>query len=511
MFEIRVSPEKKNEIIDKLNKQDWSWIEEEFGNDDNFRKAVTKLKEHNIVTDDLCKITRLDVEIPIGEEHQKDFERVMGKEEFNLLKSRIKLDEGKIMMADVSKIYNSANMIEEVPIQLSEDIAKKLALLETTRYKASFIKENSMIKNNTIRFEDLRTLLSSYQKNTNKEELIDDIMYAYDNGMVSEKDFLESLGSEILHPSIEIFENDYEKIRNARVIGGIISIKEFFVNMKNYEGKFSEEEIYTLDKLKKEIETIGIDIDEKEDFIDKWNAFAQKVWETYLEDENHMLVHVTSGSIEGNFNEKYMSTSLVVVGKQQDTYGERNGYIIKPKKIVGTMNQDAYTRNGVNNKYYALNSIVVELPQQIEAEQGMGNTNYSEIVLEDFEYEGVITFLQQDKGNYAKLQEMAEAQGNLPIKRVSKGKCIPYNQEVSKFDNKIQQERSQIIATQIENQEYENSVIVWEKRLEKYYQAVKKAPQQLKDKFVIMRANLLDAMIDMNRSKEEKVENIERG
>ena len=111
MLEIKVSPEKKKEIIEELDKQDWSWIEEDFGNDDNFKKAVSKLKEYDVVTDDLCKITRLDIEIPIEEEQQKDFERVMGKENFDILKSRIGLDEGKIMMSDVSKIYNSANMI----------------------------------------------------------------------------------------------------------------------------------------------------------------------------------------------------------------------------------------------------------------------------------------------------------------------------------------------------------------------------------------------------------------
>ena len=43
MFEIKVSPKKKKEIIEELDKQDWSWIEEDFGNDDNFKKAVSKL------------------------------------------------------------------------------------------------------------------------------------------------------------------------------------------------------------------------------------------------------------------------------------------------------------------------------------------------------------------------------------------------------------------------------------------------------------------------------------
>lgn len=511
MFEIKVSPEKKKEIIEELEKQDWSWIEEEFGNDDNFKSAVSKLKEYGIVTDDLCKITRLDIEIPIEEEQQKDFERVMGTENFEFLKSRINLDEGKILMSDVSKIYNSANMIEEVPIQLSESMAKKLALLETTRYKASFIKEESMIKDNTIMFEDLKRLLSSYQEGTNEEELIEDMMYSYDNGMISEKDFLERLGSESLHPSIEAFEVDYEETRNRRVTDGVRNIEDFFANLENYKGKFSEEEISTLSQLQKEMETIGENVDEKEAFIDKWNVFAQKVWENYLEDENHMLVHVTSGPIKGKFNEKYMSTSPIVIGKQQDTYGERNGYIVKPKKIVGTMNQDSYTRNGVANKYYALNSIVVELPQQMEAEQGKGNTNYQEIVLEDFEYEGVITFLGKDEGNYEKLQEMAEAQGNLPIKRVSNGKCVSYEQEVSEFDdNQTQQEQTQTVVTQAKKQEKEISTNMWESRLEKFYGVIGRAPYNLKKRLIMKREEIVNAISNRIKQRDNRKENMER-
>ena len=106
---------------------------------------------------------------------------------------------------------------------------------------------------------------------------------------------------------------------------------------------------------------------------------------------------------------------------------------------------------------------------------------------------------------------MSEAQGSLPIKRVSNGRCIPYEQEVSLTDTQTQQEPAQAVVTQAEKQEDEVSTTMWENRLKTYYEAVKKAPHELKSKFVIMRANILDAMINRNKQKEDRTENMERG
>ena len=83
MFEVKVSEEKQNEILEKIQMKDWSWIEEDFGNDDNFQKAIDRLKQEGIVTEELCKITKLDVEIPIGEEQKQDFKRILQTEAYN--------------------------------------------------------------------------------------------------------------------------------------------------------------------------------------------------------------------------------------------------------------------------------------------------------------------------------------------------------------------------------------------------------------------------------------------
>ena len=529
MFEVKVSEEKQNEILEKIQMKDWSWIEEDFGNDDNFQKAIDRLKQEGIVTEELCKITRLDIEIPIGEEQKQDFKRILQTEAYNRFENELMQNGGQLEMHDISRIYKFVNLMYSVPIPLTDGLAEKLELLDSTTYKSSITRDKTIIKNKTIMFSDLEGLLSSHKKGTNEDELISDIIYAYDEGMLSEKEFCDRLGSEELHPSIKNFEKDYESTRYCRVTYGFVTIKDFLLSLESDDARFSEDEIREMEQLREEVVNIDDDVNKREDFIDKWNSFAQDVWKKYLEDENHMLVHVTSGPINGKFNEPYISTSLVIAGKQQATYGDRNGYVIKPKKIVGTMNQDSYTRNSVSNKYYALNSIVVELPQQMEEKQGKGDTEYSEVVIEDFEYESVITFLA-NKGNYEKLQEMAEAQGNLPIKKISNGKCVPYNQEnvyetyqqrpendteknlaTRENDSKEEQEKEEKQEKQDSLQPVEDKSQLWENRLKECYERERKAPQGVKSRLVIMKKQIIDAIKNTIRQKSKITKEVERG
>ena len=234
-----------------------------------------------------------------------------------------------------------------------------------------------------------------------------------------------------------------------------------------------------------------------------------------------MLVHVTSGPIKGKYKDPYISTSLVVAGKHNGVYGEPNGYIIKPKKILLAGSEDAYIRNGVRDKYYALTSILVQLPQQIEEEQGK-ETSYSEIAITDFEYEGVITFSPKEEVDDKKLQEMAKAQGNLPIKRWQGKECITlYEQEEKEALAEIEQEKKETDTIEkvqsIENmekaekQETKSTTIMWENRLKNYYEKVEKEPHNLKNKWIMLRANIISAITSKIKQKEEKIENQERG
>ena len=165
----------------------------------------------------------------------------------------------------------------------------------------------------------------------------------------------------------------------------------------------------------------------------------------------------------------------------------------------------------------------------MEEKQGKGDTEYSEVVIEDFEYESVITFLA-NKGNYEKLQEMAEAQGNLPIKKISNGKCVPYNQEnvyetyqqrpendteknlaTRENDSKEEQEKEEKQEKQDSLQPVEDKSQLWENRLKECYERERKAPQGVKSRLVIMKKQIIDAIKNTIRQKSEIKKEVERG
>ena len=531
MFEIKVSLEKQKEIIEEIESQDWSWIKEDYGKDDNFQRAVSRLKQEGIVTDDLCRIIESNIEIPVEREQKQELENMAKERQLKSFQEEI--GEGNISLYHIGRLYDSEYIEDKMSVlTLSEDMAKKLRWVETTEYKMWDEQESFIKDNNTITYKNLERM--NHLKIKNQEPLLKEMLQQYDGGIISEEEFWEKWNN-ILSSSIEAFEKQYQQERMLKVNGAMIDIKNFFQHMDIYEGKFSTEERESLEQLREEMQSIQkIDkyllilkgeqdlekyVDEREAFVDKWNIFAQNAWENYLKDEKHMLVHVTDGPIEGEYKDPYISTSLIVAGKHKGVYGRPNGYIIKPKKILLAGSEDAYIRNGVKDKYYALTSILVQLPQQIEEEQGK-ETSYSEIAVTDFEYEGVITFLPKEEVDYKKLQEMAKAQGNLPIKRLQGEKCILYEQEEKEIQNEIEQEKEKMGEIEkiqsIENtkeqekQETESTTTMWENRLEFYYKKIERAPQNLRNKLIMLRANIMHAITRRLREREEKTQSPER-
>ena len=106
---------------------------------------------------------------------------------------------------------------------------------------------------------------------------------------------------------------------------------------------------------------------------------------------------------------------------------------------------------------------------------------------------------------------MAEAQDNLPIKRVSNGKCVPYEQEVSEIDdNQTQQEQTQIVVTQAKKQENEISTNMWESRLEKFYGVIGRAPYNLKKRLIMKREEIVNAISNRIKQRDNRKENMEK-
>ena len=128
--------------------------------------------------------------------------------------------------------------------------------------------------------------------------------------------------------------------------------------------------------------------------------------------------------------------------------------------------------------------------------------------------------MPKEEVDYKKLQEMAKAQGNLPIKRLQGEKCILYEQEEKEIQNEIEQEKEKMGEIEkiqsIENtkeqekQETESTTTMWENRLEFYYKKIERAPQNLRNKLIMLRANIMHAITRRLREREEKTQSPER-
>ena len=105
MFEIKVSLEKQKEIIEEIESQDWSWIKEDYGKDDNFQRAVSRLKQEGIVTDDLCRIIESNIEIPVEGEQKQELENMAKERQLKSFQEEI--GEGNISLYHIGRLYDS--------------------------------------------------------------------------------------------------------------------------------------------------------------------------------------------------------------------------------------------------------------------------------------------------------------------------------------------------------------------------------------------------------------------
>lgn len=233
---------------------------------------------------------------------------------------------------------------------------------------------------------------------------------------------LINIGDEVI-----LYEKDRKRISNEV----INSIK--FANENNVEltDEQREQFIQIEKELTKQYEKRYPDNQIVENAIVKYNDIANSIWEKYLENPNHRIVHI--GIINGEYGKNIMSTSLITENEVATfTYnGEGVGMLVKPKKIlaadskdVGTNNQSTYIKNANMKRVH------LKLPQQIEQEiidatikangenlnylHNISNPVYSEVVLFEYEILGYVMIGYDDKSqdpDYLKLKRVAEKRG----------------------------------------------------------------------------------------------------
>ena len=310
--------------------------------------------------------------------------------------------------------------------QLTEELARKVF---------------SEIMNDAHR---IRTILEPGE-NDEFQDLIDEVYSKYDaipkperleqfgfyKGSYMNMDFAEVYSN--MQTAFEVKELDakYYQCRDLR------NIAETVINsidgIEKYQIELQPEAKEELQKIQEELRILlsaeKTDMQGIQERVETYNGHATNIWNDYLTDiddvENSQyrwVIHnLTKGELEGDFRNKYMSTSLMT-NNTMGRYGNSDyGLIIKPKHIVCASYRDTYTLNTRDDEENLFNiRPPLMLPQEIEdiciqqtIEENGEMLNYettpiySELVVDEFEIEGVY-YISHGEHELAKDYERAK-------------------------------------------------------------------------------------------------------
>lgn len=258
--------------------------------------------------------------------------------------------------------------------------------------------------------EEIEEAFARYDKIPKPEHLEE---YGFYDGVYNNMELDDIYSNMQIAFELRELDNKYYGCRDLR------NIAETVINSIDGIGKYQielqPEAKEELQRIQEELRTLlsaeKTDIQGIQERIELYNGHATNIWNDYLTDINdepnsqyRWVIHnLTKGELEGDFRNKYMSTSLMtnnVMGR----YGNSDyGLIIKPKHIVCASYRDTYTLNTRDDEENLFNiRPPLMLPQEIEdiciqqtIEENGEMLNYettpiySELVVDEFEIEGV--------------------------------------------------------------------------------------------------------------------------
>lgn len=258
--------------------------------------------------------------------------------------------------------------------------------------------------------EEIEEAFARYDKIPKPEHLEE---YGFYDGVYNNMELDDIYSNMQIAFELRELDNKYYGCRDLR------NIAETVINSIDGIGKYQielqPEAKEELQRIQEELRTLlsaeKTDIQGIQERIELYNGHATNIWNDYLTDINdepnsqyRWVIHnLTKGEVEGDFRNKYMSTSLMtnnVMGR----YGNSDyGLIIKPKHIVCASYRDTYTLNTRDDEENLFNiRPPLMLPQEIEdiciqqtIEENGEMLNYettpiySELVVDEFEIEGV--------------------------------------------------------------------------------------------------------------------------
>ena len=320
---------------------------------------------------------------------------------------------------------------------LTEKLARKV--FSKVMSRAQMIREILTPEENDEFLEKMTEVYSKYDKIPKPEQLK---KYGFYDGAYKSmelEDVYKNMQTafEVLELDAQYYEcKDLRDIANT-VINSINGIDKYKIELQpevRTELQGIQEELRNLLAQDK------TDVKEIQDRVDKYNAHAMDIWNDYLtsvddtkSSEYRWVVHnLTKGELQGDFRDKYMSTSIIT-NNAMGLYGRANyGLIIKPKHIVSASYKDSYTLNTREDEenLFNIRRPPLMLPQEIEeicmqqtieANGELLNYEkapiYPEIVVDDYEIEGMYYISNGEHElarNYDRARKMAEERG-LPL------------------------------------------------------------------------------------------------
>lgn len=433
---IKVSEEVKNKILSQIGEyrefasdrlenesENLSSFQADFEMDisqlfnDNLKNGISKLQEKNIISLEFCHLlcgffNCNDIELNLDEESKnhilKDL-KSRGLDEDSLVRYQKKIFDNEFSVFELSNMYNFRNVLENATIPIDSDVASIL-LLDETGDKQEYwdkIKEGYIACENLLKFNKLK------KPHT-------DLIQLYNLGLINEEHLVSYLGSLKFNPDLQEKQERYflsaVKKSCQQAVEEILNYKGIDLESKGV----SKRTIEKLSKFFSKIEELGdislLDTGTLEGIYKEFNEISNEEWQDYLtKNPNSFLMHETAYPVKGKFRDPVISTSLITEDHYK-TYGKTHrrgvGYIIKPKHISRASDHDVYVINSRKNVYSQKARLIVDFPQIVH--EGMRERNeFSEIVIDDFEIESVVTLYSNVEQEV--LQEYSSAQNGIPI------------------------------------------------------------------------------------------------
>lgn len=320
--------------------------------------------------------------------------------------------------------------------QLTEELARKVftEIMNDAHRTRTMLEpeENSEFK------KEIEEAFARYDR-IPKPEHFEQYGYYYDTNNDMELDNIYS-NMQIAFELREL-DNKYYGCRDLRNIAN--TVINSIDGIEKYQIELQPEAKEELQRIQEELRNLlsaeKTDIQGIQERIELYNGHATDIWNDYLTDiddvENSQyrwVIHnLTKGELEGDFRNKYMSTSLMT-NNAMGRYGNSDyGLIIKPKHIVCASYKDTYTLNTRDDEENLFNiRPPLMLPQEIEdiciqqtIEENGEMLNYettpiySELVVDEFEIEGVycISYGEHELAkDYERAKKVADERG-LPL------------------------------------------------------------------------------------------------